>query len=78
MPLTRTAQQHREAATVRSAPGRPGYYVPTLAELDATLSRLVDGLRAGTLTPAGEQRIREDMDALLARRLYLQTVAADS
>lgn len=71
MPLTRTAQQRREADTVRSAPGRPGYHVPTLAELDRVLARLTDGLHAGNLTPAGELRLREDLDALLLRRMQL-------
>lgn len=71
MPLARTAQQRREADTVRSAPGRPGYFVPTVEDLDKVLAKLGRDIAAPTLTEAGRDRIREDLDACLDRRLWL-------
>lgn len=71
MPLTRTAQQQREAHTVRSAPNRPGFYAPTVEALDKVLVKLARDVQAPTLTDAGRQRIREDLDACLDRRIWL-------
>lgn len=68
MPLTRAAQQQREADTVRSAPGRPGFYCPDLDALDGHLRRLASGRHADSLTLAGRRRVDEDIDALLLRR----------
>lgn len=69
-PSTITDQQ-READTVRSAPGRGGHHVPTLAALDRVLGKLCAELRSPHLTPAGRRRIQEDIDALLERRRWL-------
>ncbi|MER7433147.1 hypothetical protein ABT341_00305 [Pseudonocardia alni] len=68
MPLTRGAQQQREADTVRSRPNRAGFRCPDLATLDEHLARLTEQRKAPTLTDAGRRRFAEDIDALLDAR----------
>lgn len=68
-PSTITDQQ-READTVRSAPGRGGHHVPTLAAVDRVLGKLSADLRSPNLAPAGHRRILDDIDALLERRRW--------
>lgn len=75
MPLTRAAQQEREADTVRSAPNRPGYHCPNLATVDQYLAKLSRDLHLSSTHPDGQRRIREDIDALLERREWLQWIA---
>lgn len=68
MPLTRHAQQQREADTVRSQPNRAGFWCPNTDALDAHLARLSEQRKAPTLTDAGRRRFAEDIDALLDAR----------
>lgn len=68
MPLTRHAQQQREADTVRSHPNRAGFWCPDTEALDAHLARLSEQWKAPTLTDAGRRRFAEDIDALLDAR----------
>lgn len=74
MPLTREAQQAREAETVRSAPNRPGMHAPDIEAIDKWIRKLYADLHRPNTHPDGQRRIREDLDALLDRRQMLVSV----
>lgn len=68
--ITITTEQQREADTVRSAPDRSGYHVPTLDDVDRVLARLSEDLRSPNLEQDGRAHISDDIDALLERRRW--------